>query len=394
MNVGETPEQVICLWRGETLSDVLLHVGDKDTHNKHTGNNYYQLRPDWSETLPLLSGNICHYMVTGKKHRIRVFWNRLLLRTILKSVKAKSAGTKGNSRLEFARAVREYKIILYRHVKDFVLIGLGVFSAAFGLKGFLQTNRFIDGGATGISLLVSAVTAIPLYALIILINIPFILLGSKIVGKAFAVKTALAILTLALVVAMVPFPNVTNDNLLVALFGGFFLGAGIGLSIRGGAVLDGTEILAIFMSRKFSTTIGDIIIVINIFIFAAAAYFLSVEIALYSMVTYLAASKTLDFVVEGIEEYTGVTIISMRSEEIRQMIIGTLGRGVTLYSGKRGFGKQGESRNTDIVYTVITRLELNHLKTELEKIDPNAFIVMSPVKETKGGMIKKRRLLH
>jgi uncharacterized membrane-anchored protein YitT (DUF2179 family) len=213
-------------------------------------------------------------------------------------------------------------------------------------------------------------------------------------GRNFAIKTALAIGGLALCVATVHFPNVTNDNLLVAVFGGFFLGAGIGLAVRGGAVIDGTEVLAIFLSKKFGTTIGDIIILINILIFSAGAYFLSVEIAMFSMITYLSASKTLDFIVEGIEEYIGVNIISSHSDEIREMIINKLGRGVTIYNGKRGFGKRGETKDTDIIYTVITRLELNRLNTEIEKIDPHSFVVMNSVKDTKGGMIKKRPLKH
>lgn len=279
-------------------------------------------------------------------------------------------------------------------IKDFVLITLGIFSAAFGFKGFLLTNHFIDGGATGISLLISALTKIPLYILLILVNIPFIILGYKIIGRIFAIKTALAICGLALVVATVPFPNITNDNILVALFGGFFLGAGIGLSMRGGAVIDGTEVLAIYLSRKFGTTLGDIIIVINVIIFSIAAFFLSIEIALYSMVTYIAASKALDFVVEGIEEYMGVTIISPLSEEISQMIFDRIGRGVTIYKGKGGFGKMGKTKEIEIVYTVITRLELSHLNAELEKIDPKAFVVMSSIKDTKGGMIKKRAFKH
>ena len=240
-----------------------------------------------------------------------------------------------------AKAYREFLILAKRHVKDFILITAGIFSASFGFKGFLLTNHFIDGGSTGISLLISALTDIPLYLLIIGINIPFILLGYRVMGKAFAIKTALAIAGLALCLATVNFPDVTTDNLLVAVFGGFFLGAGIGLSVRGGAVIDGTEVLAIYLSRKLGTTIGDIIILINVFIFAAAAYFLGIEIALYSMITYLSASKTLDFIVEGIDEYIGVTIISMRSEEMRQMIINIMGRGVTVYSGKRGLWKTG-----------------------------------------------------
>lgn len=286
------------------------------------------------------------------------------------------------------------KIRIVQIFKDVVLITLGIFSAAFGFKGFLLTNHFIDGGATGISLLISALMHTPLYVPLILVNIPFVILGYKIIGRMFALKTALAICGLALVVATVDFPNITDDNLLVAIFGGFFLGAGIGLAMRGGAVIDGTEVLAIYLSKKFGTTLGDVIIVINVLIFSVAAFFLSIEIALYSMITYMAASKALDFVVEGIEEYIGVTIISPHSEEISQMIFDTLGRGVTIYKGKGGFGKMGKTKEVEIVYTVIIRLELNVLQTELDKIDAQAFVVMSSIKDTKGGMIKKRAFKH
>lgn len=319
---------------------------------------------------------------------------KIIIQTTLRH-KIKSPVERNNySNFELAKGYRELKITVKRHFKDLILILVGIFSASFGFKGFLLTNHFIDGGATGISLLISELTSIPLYLLIICVNIPFIILAHKILGKSFAIKTALAISGLALCLATVNFPDITKDNLLVAVFGGFFLGAGIGLSVRGGAVIDGTEVLAIFLSRKLGTTIGDIIIAINILIFSAAAYFLSVEIALYSMITYMVASKTLDFIIEGIEEYIGVTIISSHSEKIREMIIDIMGRGVTLYTGKRGFGKKGETKEVDIVYTVVTRLELNKLNTEIEKIDLDAFVVMSSIKDTKGGMIKKRPLQH
>lgn len=285
-------------------------------------------------------------------------------------------------------------LVLRNTIKDIFLITIGICSASFGLKAFLLTNHFIDGGATGISLLLSALTDIPLYVLIICVNIPFVILAYNVIGKQFAYKTALAITGLSIVLATVSFPTITNDNTLVAIFGGFFLGAGIGFAIRGGAVIDGTEVLAIFLSKKLSTTIGDIIIIINVIIFAAAAYFLSLETAMYSFITYLTASKTLDFIVEGIEEYIGVTIISSQSEQVRQMIIHTMGRGVTVYSGKRGYGKRGETNEVDIIYTVITRLELNKLNKEIEKIEPDAFVVMNSVKDTKGGMIKKRFFKH
>lgn len=293
-----------------------------------------------------------------------------------------------------AKKRREKLLSVKQYSRDALLICLGIFSAGFGFKGFLLTNQFIDGGATGISLLLTRLTKIPLQYLIVVVNIPFILLGLKVIGKEFAIKTCLAITGLAICLATVTFPNVTDDNLLVAIFGGFFLGAGIGLAIRGGGVIDGTEVLAIFLSRKLGTTIGDIIIIINVIIFSTAAYLLSVEIALYSMITYLAASRTLDFVVEGIEEYVGVTIVASQSERIRQMIIQTLGRGVTVYNGSKGYGKRGEVTQIEIIYTVITRLEVNKLNMEIKKIEPEAFVIMNQVKDVKGGMIKKRSLKH
>ncbi len=281
-----------------------------------------------------------------------------------------------------------------QYATDAVFIIAGIFSAAFGFKGFLLPNDFTDGGATGISLLSSAVTGIPLYILIIVVNAPFIAMGWKTMGKTFAKKTILAILGLALVLAMVKFPTVTNDKLLTAVFGGFFLGMGIGLAVRGGSVIDGTEVLAIYLGRKIGATIGDVVLVINIIIFSCAAWLLGLDIAMYSMITYLSASKTLDFVVEGLEEYVGVTIVSTRCEAIQTMISENLGRGVTVYSGKKGYGKRGENTEIDIIYTVITRLEINKLKREIDRIEPDAFVVMHSVKETKGGIIKQRPLQH
>ena len=229
--------------------------------------------------------------------------------------------------------------------------------------------------------------------LIVAINLPFLLLGYSQIGKSFAIKSVIAIIGLALVVHFVPYPIITSDKLLIAVFGGFFLGAGIGMAIRGGSVIDGTEVLAIHLSKKSGLTIGDIIMIFNIVIFSFGAYVLSIEVALYAMLTYLAASKTVNFVVEGVEEYTGITIISKYSNEIRLMITETLGRGVTLYAGKGGYGKEGDlSSQMDIVYTVITRLEIAKLRNEIDDIDPDAFIIMSSIKDTKGGVIKKRSL--
>lgn len=319
------------------------------------------------------------------------FLKKIVIRSTFKKA-VKIEKSKELSDYVLAKGYRSLKINIKRAIKDFFLITLGIFLAAFGFKGFLLTNDFIDGGATGISLLISALTDVPLHYLIILVNAPFIFLAYSIMGRKFAIKTVLAIAGLAICLATVTFPNVTNDNLLVSVFGGFFLGAGIGFAVRGGAVIDGTEVLAIYVSRKIGATVGDVIIVINIMIFSAAAYLLGVEIALYSMITYIAASKTLDFIIEGIEEYIGVTIVSTHSEEIRSMIINGIGRGVTIYKGERGFGKTGESQEMDIIYSVITRLDINKLNTEVQKIDPNAFVVMHSVKDIKGGMIKRRPL--
>ena len=165
------------------------------------------------------------------------------------------------------------------------------------------------------------------------------------------------------------------------------------MSVRGGAVIDGTEVLAISISRKSSLSIGDVILVINILVFSLAAWLISIESAMYAMLTYLAASKTVDFIIEGIEEYIGVTIISIKSDKIREMIIHKMGRGITVYKGERGFGTTGEKLyDMHIVFTIVTRLEISKLKVEIEKIDPNAFVFMNSVKDMKGGMIKKRRL--
>ena len=292
-----------------------------------------------------------------------------------------------------AKQIYRTRIGMQQTARSAVFIIIGIFSAAFGLKSFLLPNNFIDGGATGISLLLSRIFNFPLPIIIVLVNIPFILLGYKQLGNVFAVRTILSILGLAVCLALVNYPPVTNDKLLVAVFGGFFLGAGIGFAIRGGGVLDGTEVLAIFVSRKTGSTIGDIIMLINIIIFTSAVYFLGLETALYSMLTYLSASKTVDFLIEGIEEYLGVTIISIKNDEIRDMIVNKIGRGVTLYKGTGGYGKKGHlNQDTEIVFTVVTRLEISRLRSEIEKIDDDAFVVMHSIKDTKGGMIKKRPL--
>lgn len=312
----------------------------------------------------------------------------------IKKVLGKKSG-EPLTRYEMAKGTLVVKRVLWNAFRNTLLMTIGIASAAFGLEGFLIPNGLIDGGVTGISLLTSRETGVSLSLLLVLINLPFVLMGWRQISQLFAIKSIIAITILAIVVATVHFPVVTDDKLLVAVFGGFFLGAGIGLTIRGGGVIDGTEILAIALSRKRSISVGDFILVFNIVIFSVAAYLLSVEVALYSILTYLAASKTIDFILEGIEEFTSVTIISPHSKEIAQMIKEKMRRGLTVYSGKRGYGKSGDNPDpTDIIFTVVTRLEITRLTGEIEKIDPNAFIVMQSIKDTRGGMVRKKPHNH
>ncbi len=275
--------------------------------------------------------------------------------------------------------------------KDFLFISIGICMASIGLKGFLLPNGFFDGGAMGMSLLLEILTPINLSVLIVLVNIPFILLGARQFSWAFALKSSLAILALAFLVHYIEVPTITADKLLIAVFGGFFLGTGIGFAIRGGAVIDGTEVLAISISRKSSLTVGDFITLFNVFLFAFAAILVNLETAMYSMLTYISASKTVDFFINGVEEYLGVMIMSPQSEEIKTMISFDLGRGVTVLKSDGGYGeKASQLPDRKVLFCVITRLEVTRLLTAIERIDPKAFVIQYPIKDTKGGMIKKR----
>ncbi len=312
------------------------------------------------------------------------FFKRLLIRYL----KRKPRGSFGSG---YNKRVKNIEIEVTHEVGDFFYLILGVISASFGLRGFLIPSGFIDGGVTGVSLMVNELAGISFSLLLVCFNLPFLALAYFSIGKRFAVKSVLGIVLLAVAVALIPYPAITDDKILVAAFGGLFLGLGIGLAIRGGAIIDGTEVLAIYISRKTSLTVGNVIMIFNVAIFTTASYFLSTEIALYAILTYFAASKTVDFVIDGIEEFMGITIISEKNEEIRLAIIEKMGRGCTIFKGENGFSKVGEARKpVDIVYTVITRLEMSKLKTEVDKIDKQAFLIMTSVKDAKGGMIKKK----
>jgi uncharacterized membrane-anchored protein YitT (DUF2179 family) len=276
-----------------------------------------------------------------------------------------------------------------RELLNATLIIAGIASAGFGLKGFLLSSHFIDGGVTGVSMLLGQVMGIPLSIVLPIINVPFVIVGYAHMGRAFAVRSALGIAGLAVALALVPYPDVTPDLLLTAVFGGFFLGAGIGLAVRGGAVLDGTEIAALLISKRSHVLkVGEVVLLFNVLLFLVAMSVLGVEQALYSILTYLAAARTLNFVIYGIEEYTAITIISPDHALIRERIIRQLDRGVTIFKGHGGLSGDAQ----EILYCVVTRLEIGRVKQIAHEIDPRAFIVSHPLADVEGGVVKRGAL--
>jgi uncharacterized membrane-anchored protein YitT (DUF2179 family) len=277
-------------------------------------------------------------------------------------------------------------------LKRIFFIVAGVVMTTYGLKGFLLQRGLIDGGVTGVALLVSQITPLPMALWVLLINIPAVLLGSTQVGKEFAARSVAAVILLALGIYFIDFPLITHDIWLISAFGGFFVGGGMGLVMRGGAIIDGTEVISIFLSRKNLLSSSDISLLLNIIIFILGAYLFDIETALYSILTYFSGSKTMEYFVEGFEEYIGVTIVTDKPEEMKNMIVEKMGRGVTLYHGTMGYGKRGKlAKETDIIYSVITRLELSKLQFEINQVDSHAFVSMSSVYDTRGGMIKKKK---
>ena len=279
-------------------------------------------------------------------------------------------------------------------ISDILLIIAGVIITSFALQGFLVPNKFFDGGITGISLLIHEIYHINLAYVIVLANLPFVIMSAYAINKGFAIKTFFCVVLLSICLLYPGFPVITEDKLLISIFGGFFLGLGIGLTMRAGCAVDGIEVLALYTLRRSSFTISEIILGLNIIIFSMAAFKFGIPVALYSMLTYFTASKTIDYVIEGIQAYTGVTIISGKSEEVKHRLVNELGRGITVYKGERGYlpGKFDVHDDCDIIFTIITRLELRKLKNMVTEVDPNAFVFASTIKETSGGIIKRRHV--
>ena len=277
-------------------------------------------------------------------------------------------------------------------VGNIVSILLGALSSAFALRGFLVPNKFFDGGVTGVNLLLHEIYHINTAYLTVALNLPFVLLAARLINRAFAGRMLFAVIAFGLCLLVVPYPMVTHDRLLVAIFGGVFLGIGAGLAMRGGAALDGIEVLALYTGRNLAFTTSEIILGLNVVIFAVAALMLGMETALYSTLTYFAASRTANFVVDGIEQFTDVTIVSGEADAIKRVIVVELGRGITVYKGERGFlpGDFEHSTPVDIIKTVVTRLEVPRLRNAVHAIDPKAFVVTSNAREALGGVLSRQ----
>lgn len=282
--------------------------------------------------------------------------------------------------------MRSDHLKLANEIRGAAQILAGAVLCTLGIKSFLVPNHFIDGGVTGVSMLVAKTTGMPLAVLVAVVNAPFLFLGYRHIGKAFTIKSAVAIAAFSIFLYVLPFPEITRDKTLDAIFGGFFLGAGVGLAIRGGGVLDGTEILAVILSKNTPATVGEVILGLNVGIFSVAALSLGVETALYSMLTYFAASRTIDYLLHGLEAYNGVMVFSTEPSAIREAILNELGRGVTVMKAVGGYS----ASEREVLYCVVTRLELTRIQTLVKEKDPNAFIVISPVHEVIGGYVKRR----
>jgi uncharacterized membrane-anchored protein YitT (DUF2179 family) len=274
---------------------------------------------------------------------------------------------------------------------DVLLIIAGVIITSFALQGFLMPNKFFDGGITGISLLIHEIYHINLAYVIVLANLPFVIMSAYAINKGFAIKTFFCVVLLSLCLLYPGFPVITEDKLLISIFGGFFLGLGIGLTMRAGCAVDGIEVLALYTLRRSSFTISEIILGLNIIIFSMAAFKFGIPVALYSMLTYFTASKTIDYVIEGIQAYTGVTIISGKSDEVKHRLVNELGRGITVYKGERGYlpGKFDVHDDCDIIFTIITRLELRKLKNMVAKWIQMLLYSPVPSKKHPGGSLRE-----
>jgi uncharacterized membrane-anchored protein YitT (DUF2179 family) len=287
-----------------------------------------------------------------------------------------------------------WKQVFSIHSIGFIIIG--VICAVISLKGFMIPNHFIDGGVTGIAILIEETFHINIALLLIILNLPFIILGYKKIGKTFGTQSLFAVLLLALMMTFIEVPTVTEDKILIAIFGGFLIGLGIGLVIKGGGVIDGLEVIADYTNKKLGFTTSEIILFVNSMLFLGVASIFGIESAMYSILTYFTALKTSDYIVDGFEEFTALTIISKNSDLVKSLIVNDFGKAISVYKGERGYLPNSfhVKEDCDIVMTIVTRLEVHRLKTAIMEKVPDAFVYVQSIKEVKGGIIKQTKAEH
>lgn len=268
-------------------------------------------------------------------------------------------------------------------------IALGILLASIGLKMFLLPNGFLDGGATGIAILLSELYGVDISYLILAVSIPFLILAWYSLPKSIFIKSLLSIFSLAIMIHFENFEAVTQDKLLIAIFGGLFLGSGIGLAIKNGAVLDGSEILGIFINERLGISIGKVIFIFNTLLFIITAILLSQEKAMYSILTFIVTAKVIDLMIEGFEDYVGLMIVSKETKRINKQLISTIGTGTTIYQGSGGFEEETIQSNKKIIHTVINRIDIRRTYNLIDSIDENAFIIEFDVNSIKGGVYTK-----
>lgn len=278
---------------------------------------------------------------------------------------------------------------MLQQFKEYSQIAIGILLASIGLKAFLLPNNFLDGGVTGIAILVSQETGWNISFLLVLISIPFIIVGIFTVARRIVIKSIIAIALLALSISLETFTTITDDKLLIAIFGGMFLGAGIGITIRNGAVLDGSELLGLFIYNKYGISIGKTILVFNVILFIITALLVSVEIAMYSILAYLVTAKIIDLFVQGLENFIGLTIVSDYADEIEDAITSQLGVGITIFNDASGHGSTGKKHRMKIIQTVVNRIDINKALVLVEEIDKKAFVIEFDVNKVRGGVLKR-----
>lgn len=276
-------------------------------------------------------------------------------------------------------------------IKSIFFLLLGVLSAVFAFKGFMIPNQFVDGGVTGMSVLISQFFEIDLIIPIIVLNVFFLILGYSKISKTFAVQSLLAIILLAICLKLVDVPTITRDKVLSAIFGGFLIGLGIGCVIRSGGVLDGFEIIGLYSTKKSQFSKNEIMLVLASLLFISLGIIYGWDKAMYSIITYFTGSRTSSYIVDGIEEYTALNIVSKEYDKIKELIVKDFGKAITVYKGERGYLPNSfhMKEDCDVIVTVVTRLEIFNLQNAIYQIDPQAFLFTQSIKEVKGGIVKQ-----